>query len=323
MDEKISKEGFKSIIGTARVVQDNKLDDYSKVAIADFGISMLNKMGWDKSKADNNLDKKPYEVKLRQHRLGLGAKPLEDNNNKNNLIKFNNESNIRSIYGTKVKVRKGTYKGLKGVILDNIKSEIKNFLENNKYVQVELSKSGRKVQIESQYIKLRKKNHERNKSKSLSNSRSRSRSKEEKDKVDKNQAQNLNNTKNNSNNNNKKNHKILQWVVPNIFVQITNKKSKYYKTKARIEDIFDIYTFSLITFDNKTHFDFTEDDLETVMPVIGDKVKVLIGKYKGVDAVLMQRNKKENKITVQTLNDLSILDLTQDDCCSNYSNNIN
>ena len=113
---------------------------------------------------------------------------------------------------------------------------------------------------------------------------------------------------------NKNKNKInIEWIKQGIIVRIINKNSKYYKTKAIVDDILNEKDFSLIMNDKTINIDFSEEDLETVIPEIGEKVLILdknqIGK-------LIERNKKENKVIVQNFNDLSIVELTQDDICS-------
>ena len=110
-----------------------------------------------------------------------------------------------------------------------------------------------------------------------------------------------------------KNKINIEWIKQGIIVRIINKNSKYYKTKAIVDDILNEKDFSLIMNDKTINIDFSEEDLETVIPEIGEKVLILdknqIGK-------LIERNKKENKVIVQNFNDLSIVELTQDDICS-------
>ena len=118
----------------------------------------------------------------------------------------------------------------------------------------------------------------------------------------------------NINKDNKNKNKInIEWIKQGIIVRIINKNSKYYKTKAIVDDILNEKDFSLIMNDKTINIDFSEEDLETVIPEIGEKVLILdknqIGK-------LIERNKKENKVIVQNFNDLSIVELTQDDICS-------
>ena len=110
-----------------------------------------------------------------------------------------------------------------------------------------------------------------------------------------------------------KNKINIEWIKQGIIVRIIDKNSKYYNTKAVVDDILNEKDFSLIMNDKTINIDFSEEDLETVIPKIGEKVLILdknqIGK-------LIERNKKENKVVVQNFNDLSIVELTQDDICS-------
>jgi len=60
--------------------------------------------------------------------------------------------------------------------------------------------------------------------------------------------------------------------------------------------------------------DFKEKDLETVIPEIGREVLILKGIHRGEPAKLLERDKKKNKVVLQIIQDLSIVEMTQDDC---------
>ena len=70
----------------AHIGSDAAYDAYERMPIEDFGKSVLSKLGWNEGRAigrSNMLQGKssskiadPIEYKPRQHRLGLGAKPL-------------------------------------------------------------------------------------------------------------------------------------------------------------------------------------------------------------------------------------------------------
>ena len=137
--------------------------------------------------------------------------------------------------------------------------------------------------------------------------------------INKNENKSINNNRNNHSNKNQNNINInkdkvkIEWLKQGIIVRIIDENSKYYKTKAIVEDILNEKDFSLLMNDNTINIDFSEEDLETVIPNIGEKVLILDKNQKGK---LIERNKKENKVIVQIFNDLSLVELTQDDICS-------
>lgn len=69
----------------AQIGRDAESDAYERVPIEDFGKNMLSKLGWQEGKAIGRINMsgngkggvvQPIEYMPRQHRLGLGAKPL-------------------------------------------------------------------------------------------------------------------------------------------------------------------------------------------------------------------------------------------------------
>lgn len=69
----------------AQIGRDAESDAYERVPIEDFGKNVLSKLGWQEGKAIGRINMsgngmggvvQPIEYMPRQHRLGLGAKPL-------------------------------------------------------------------------------------------------------------------------------------------------------------------------------------------------------------------------------------------------------
>lgn len=306
-------------MGQAKIADDINYEDYDKVKIDSFGKKMLFKMGWNETKpVKEGGPVKPFEFKSRANRLGLGAEPLNLEDDKK-MKKPSDKKNKKSFYGTKIKITAGKHKGLKGKIVEKDIENLEKYLRENKYVNVELKVNKQIVKEKCEFIRIRsidenklqrseesdsKRNMEKEnsnfqskkiQSRSLSKSRSRSRSRLRKNGDFK---------------------KPLKWVIPHILVRIISKKSKYYNTKANIEDLIDLYTFSLITSDNTVHTTFKEKDIETVIPTVNSDVVILKGPNKGEYAKLLERDKKNNKVAVQLNNDLSIVNFTQDDICA-------
>lgn len=111
----------------------------------------------------------------------------------------------------------------------------------------------------------------------------------------------------------KKKPKRLQWVENNIRVRIISKKYKdgsFYNVKGIVSDILNSSTFALITPSKDILEDLREKDIETIMPDIGKKVKILTGPNKGALAVLLERNKRKNEVILQVLDTMETIQLT-------------
>lgn len=277
-------------LGATKIADDMNYDDYGNLEIDKFGKSMLYKMGWKDDQPIGKNSKglvKPIEFTPRNHRLGLGAEPLDPSKN---IVRYSNaKESKKTVFGTKIKIKEGKHKGLKGKIVDKVLSNsVENFLKENEFVSVELKINNQIVKVESINVKLKHKE------------RSRSRSKE------------LTELKNNINETQKDK---LKWVIPNIIVRIISKNSKFYNTKAIIEDVIDKFTFTLITHDKCILNNFTEKDIETVIPKINEHVVIVKGLLKGEKAKLLERDTKKNKAIVQLNTDFTIKELKLDDVC--------
>lgn len=257
------------------------LSTYETTPIESYGLKMLQKMSSNNNTNLNRKRKAPevIEFKPRNHRSGLGF----EMDRKNIKLK---EEELLTFYGTMIIIIEGKYKGQKGKIVSLEKSDsFKHFLDEHKYIDIQLESNGEKTQIKSKYLNLYKEDIK----------------KEMNDEI--------------------KNHTIvnkskLEWVLPNITVRIIKEDSKYYNTKAKIIDVMDEYSFSLLTSDNVLHTSFSENDIETVLPKISNDVLILTGEHKNKIAKLLLRDMKQNKVNVQLLDDLSLVELTQDDVCA-------
>lgn len=117
----------------------------------------------------------------------------------------------------------------------------------------------------------------------------------------------------------KKKHK---WVRPGLVCRIVSQKyqqGKYMDELGQIIDVPDCYTVSFQTQSQELLEDIQEKYLETVMPLIGEKVMILKNEHAGQLGILNERKKKENKVTVKiTLPDggIDYIHMTQEDCCA-------
>jgi hypothetical protein len=316
-----------NIKGDFKIAQDINLEDYDKISVDTFGKEMLYKMGWkDNTPLKKDGPIKPIELKARSAGLGLGADPLivkKTTSDKNEIMKNHCH------YGTKVKITHGKHKGLKAKIIErDIGGDLDKFLKESKYVNVELKINKDVVKVQSEFIKIRskgkdkEKDKKKNKSLSPSNRNNKSRSRSRNRSKEKEKSQILN-SKNNTKSINlipitthTPNNKLtpLKWVHPNILVRIISKETKFYNRKGIITDLLDLFNFSIFLLDDKTlHTEFSENDIETVIPKTYEDIIILNKEHRGEKAKLILRDKKTNKVSVQLYSDLSIVELTQDD----------
>ena len=262
---------------------------YEKTPIENFGLMLFEKMSKN-NKTNINRKRKPSleikEIIPRNSKYGLGFHPEEE-------INKNIKEEPISFYGIKVKILKGKFKNLTGKILNNNKyHSFKDLIKKNENIEIQLDLNDQKVYIQNNNI------IELNEEEKIENEKNIKLEEKEKEEVE----------------NNGKNK--LEWIQEGIIIRIIKENSKYYNTKAKVENIMDEYSFSLLTNDNTLHMEFTEDDCETVIPKINEDIIILTGEYKGKLAKLLERDKKNNIVNVQLFEDISqIIQLSQDDIC--------
>ena len=278
--------------GKLQIADDINEEAYQKISIESFGKMMLNNM---KKTSINflNQKRKPQELiefKIKHTKVGLGYKEEEKNIKDGKVETY-------SFYGQNIFIEKGEFKGHKGKILINEKYEsINQLIKENDYILIELDINGQKHEIKNDYIKIIKEDEKDEKNE-------KNIKKEEFSKKD----------EKISNSNNVIVKKNIQWIKPNIIIRIIDENSKYYNTKAKVEDIISEDTFSLLTNDNTLHTEFTEDNCETYIPKLNETVLILKGDYENKKGKLIFRDKNKDIVNVLVYNDLIILTLTQDD----------
>lgn len=263
-----------------KIAEDINIETYKETPIESYGMNILKKMS--NNSKNNNLNRKRnppnvIEFKPRNHRSGLGYEI------DSKIVNKNNQASLISYYGVLVKITKGKYKGQKGKIISLEKSDsFSHLLSENEHLMVQIETNSQKIQIETSNI----------------------------EKCEEIQQENANK------HNTQANRKIkLTWLTLGITVRIIETSSKYYNTKAKVEDIYDLYTFALLTNDGTLHTEFSENDLETVIPKIGEDAMIIAGDHKGEIGKLLYRDKKQNIVNIQLFDDLSVITLTQDDVC--------
>ena len=264
-----------------KIAEDINEDSYKKISIESFGKMMLNNM---KKTSINFLTqkRKPQELiefKIKNSKEGLGYEQAEEKKIKNGKIE------TFSFYGKSIIINKGEFKGQKGkILLTNKYESFQKLFEENDYILIELDINGQKHEIKNNYISLVDNEKE-----------SEIKIEEEKKEI--------------------KREKIT-WIKPNIIVRIIDEKSKYYNTKAKVEDIISDDTFSLLMNDNTLNNEFTEDGCETYIPKLNENVLILSGEYKNKKGKLIFRDKNKDIVNVLLCDDLITVTLSQDDICA-------
>jgi len=279
-----------------KIAEDINEEAYQKISIESFGKMMLNNM---KKTSINFLNhkRKPQELiefKIKHTKVGLGYNEEEKKYKDGKIETY-------SFYGQSIIIEKGEFKGQKGKILLNEKYEsLSQLIKENDYILVELDINGQKHEIKNDYIKILKNDEKKE-----------------------NNTEKEEDIKNNENNNNIIDNKPkeikrekIQWIKPNIIIRIIDENSKYYNTKAKVEDIISEDTFSLLTNDNTLHTEFTEDNCETYIPKLNDTVLILNGEYENKKGKLIFRDKNKDIVNVLLYNDLVSVTLSQDDICA-------
>ena len=79
------------------------------------------------------------------------------------------------------------------------------------------------------------------------------------------------------------------WLAPGIVVKVMNRKlsdGKYYKQKGEVEAVSDRYTAKVRMISSGDLVRLDQDDLETVIPAVGGRVRIVNGGYRGAAAKL-------------------------------------
>jgi DNA/RNA-binding protein KIN17 len=80
------------------------------------------------------------------------------------------------------------------------------------------------------------------------------------------------------------------WITPGIVVKIMNKNlanGKYYKQKGIVQEVIDRYIAQIKILDLGDVLRVDQSQLETVLPSVGGKMKIVNGAYRGESCVLM------------------------------------
>jgi DNA/RNA-binding protein KIN17 len=80
------------------------------------------------------------------------------------------------------------------------------------------------------------------------------------------------------------------WITPGIIVKVLNKtlaNGKYYKQKGEVQELIDRYIAQIKMIDSGDVLRLDQSQLETVIPQIGGKLRIVNGAYRGETAMLL------------------------------------
>lgn len=320
---------------------------YARMPVSSFGMSMLTSMGFYEGRGlgrnPENALHHPIEYVARHHRLGLGADPaplLLKKMEKNGKIEVTsgaskrngrneegkNETNEKSEGNIHEKNlgRGGTVK------IDNSQQKSKNYVNIG---DKPLERKKRKIEVESK-VEINVGKHAGLTGKIISlNEESKEvvvqlDLNEENVKVkreelvlmedDGREIEGVTKKVIHKERKERKKEKKLKWIMTGLRVRIISKKyhnGKFYNIKVSVNDILDIYSFTAVTKNGEVLYSLREKDVETLLPELESNIMIVKGEKKGQMAVLKSREKKENKVIVQSLDNFEFFELTQDDVC--------
>lgn len=122
----------------------------------------------------------------------------------------------------------------------------------------------------------------------------------------------------------KKNRKDY-WVAPGIVVKVMNKTlagGKYYKLKGVVEEVIDRYIAQVKMLDVGDVLKLDQSQLETVIPSIGGKMKIVNGAYRGDTAILVSLDVDNFAAKVKLAsgpNSGKILSMPYEDICKTHA----
>ena len=321
---------LKRISLTDQSLPEENLASTAFVPIESFGQKILKDMGMGDPSRDLGVDKRPTEPILfvpRPEGMGIGAvskqelmtmirngREVTDSDlrarHTNHVVGIRREerpenlNTCRLVYGEVVTVVEGKYRGLLGKVVEGEgvgqAGEQSTPAEDENLTEAELGERAIVVQLQINFknVKMLRKQLIKGVVQINPADNGQHPEKEEKKK------------------------RRNKWVRPGLVCRIVSKKyrdGKYMDELGQIIDVPDCYTVSFQTFGHELLEDMEEKHLETVMPVIGERVLILKEEHAGKVGVLNERKKKENKVTIRIgLEDggIDYLHMAQEDCCA-------
>eukprot|EP01080_Neovahlkampfia_damariscottae_P003178 gene3178-5494_t len=271
-----------------------------------YGKALLRGMGWQEGKPYGRSSKviEPLMLKATPKLSGLGSQPKLNAENQsreevpNSLEKYLMKKNITEfIPNCMITVISGAYEGLFGRVLSIFNDKLQTRLNDLRTVRVNIE--------DAKLLNISNLNEEHPARKFA-----RQETLEEK-KVE----QKVENKQPII----KEKKSKIEWLRPFLKVRIISKSlknGKYYKKKAIVIDVPDIFqcTVKLID-DDQIIEDVFETMLETVIPSKGENVMVVKGKFRGLIGTLIEKSNSKEVCVVQFHEDDAIQKIHYDDVC--------
>ncbi|CAA94367.1 G-patch domain and KOW motifs-containing protein homolog 1 [Caenorhabditis elegans] len=321
--------------GEKIVVEDGRGDtedaDYSAIPIESFGLAILRGCNW---KDGDGIGKNPQKVALklpnrRPPGLGLGAtpkNPVGKNKNTGESSKAEEEKLEEIKVGSFIKVVDGRNKGVYGKVEGRDDDSNSLFIRTaiggktmkvSQIVAVAVSakeyERDSKCLNKSEYDKEkdrleteRKKLESQPPSTSTSQSSKDYKSKSSSSKHDKNSSEYERNDK--------------MWARTDLLVRFIDedfKRGSLYEQKVRIVDVAGDNDVTIEDDRGNTHYNIRQSWLETVIPrEIGEKLMIVAGKRSGQLAVMLDKDKRKEKVTARLVATNDVVTAYFEDVCS-------
>ena len=301
------------------------IDEFEEVPIETFGVAMLKGMGWnpdDASSKFNYNNQTGNNIVPRPKGLGLGAKfDME-------LLKVQNPKKYKKMIENQKQF--GEY----------IETESEKQAKRDQLKQA-LKERKRKARLEQEYNNQYNANNNNNddisspppkKRLKIAATNDNTRNDYNSNEISKSYY----NDKNKNNNNNNENYASdndsdsnemrekeqakyrIKWVSRGLRVRIITKKfgSKYYEQKGTVFEIESLYEFTVKMDGNGLNLlKCCERDVESVIPKVDQRVKILTGKYRGQTATIKKKQRDQQAICTLDSN-LKVVTMYFDDICA-------
>uniref|UniRef100_A0A1I7UNC7 G-patch domain-containing protein n=1 Tax=Caenorhabditis tropicalis TaxID=1561998 RepID=A0A1I7UNC7_9PELO len=317
--------------GGEKIVVDEEREDtvdadYSVIPIESFGLAILRGCNW---KDGDGIGKNPQKVALklpnrRPPGLGLGATPKNPTGDKKKNVENNkNEEVIEEIKaGSFIKVVDGRNKGVYG------KVEARDDDSNSLFIRTAIGGKSIKVsQIVA--VAVSAKEYERD-SKCLNKNeydKEKERIESERKKYEHDEPSSSKDSKSSSSKHEKsskyaddKRRNENLWARSELLVRFIDedyKRGSLYKQKVWIVDVAGKDDITIEDDRGKTYYNVRQAWLETVIPRdIGEKLMIVAGKRRGKLAVMLDKDKRDQKVTARLVATNDTVTAYFDDVCA-------
>ncbi|CAI2351080.1 unnamed protein product [Caenorhabditis sp. 36 PRJEB53466] len=312
--------------GEKIVVEENRPDaedaDYSAVSIENFGLAILRGCDW---KDGDGIGKNPQKVPLRllERRppgLGLGATPKAPADNKKKSGNYKEEKVEEVKKGSLIKVIDGRNKGVYG------KVEARDDDSNSLFIRTAIG--GKSIKV-SQIVAVAVSAKEYEKDSKCLNKAAYDKEKErieserkvhetEKPSTSALAVPSSSSSKNGSTNECPREEKL--WARTDLLVRFIDedfKRGSLYRQKVRIVDVAGIKDITIEDEMGHTHYNIRQKWLETVIPRdIGEKLMIVAGKRSGQVAVMVDKDKRREKVSARLLATNEVVSAYFEDVCA-------